>query len=72
VLAALLTPWLAPFDPFTGDLRDAYLLEPGGRYLLGTDTQGRDVLSRLFYGAQPSTPSGGAMVADGRDLRREP
>ncbi|HUQ14773.1 MAG TPA: hypothetical protein VM094_01870 [Gemmatimonadales bacterium] len=40
VLAALLAPWLAPFDPFTGDLRNAYLLEPGGRYLLGTDTAG--------------------------------
>ena len=51
VLAALLTPWLAPFDPLTGDLRNAYLLEPGVRYLLGTDTQGRDVLSRVLYGA---------------------
>jgi peptide/nickel transport system permease protein len=34
-----------------GDLRSAYLLEPGGRFLLGTDTQGRDVLSRVLYGA---------------------
>jgi ABC-type dipeptide/oligopeptide/nickel transport system permease subunit len=38
----LLAPWLAPFDPRIGDLRNAYLLEPGGRDLLGTDTQGRD------------------------------
>lgn len=51
VLAALLAPWLAPFDPLTGALRNAYLLEPGVRYLLGTDTQGRDVLSRVLYGA---------------------
>ena len=42
MLAALLAPWLAPFDPTTGDLRNAYLLGPGGRYLLGTDAQGRD------------------------------
>ena len=31
VLAALLAPWLAPFDPITGDLRNAYLLGPGSR-----------------------------------------
>jgi ABC-type dipeptide/oligopeptide/nickel transport system permease subunit len=54
VLAALCAPWLAPFDPLAGDLRNAYLLEPGGRYLLGTDTQGRDVLSRVLYGARLS------------------
>ena len=58
VLAALLAPWLAPFDPVTGDLRNAYLLEPGGRYLLGTDTQGRDVLSRVLYGARLSLSVG--------------
>lgn len=58
VLAALLAPWLAPFDPLTGDLRNAYLLEPGGRYLLGTDTQGRDVLSRVLYGARLSLSVG--------------
>ena len=58
VLAALSAPWLAPFDPVTGDLRNAYLLEPGGRYLLGTDTQGRDVLSRVLYGARLSLSVG--------------
>jgi ABC-type dipeptide/oligopeptide/nickel transport system permease subunit len=54
VLAALLAPWLAPQDPLTGDLRNAYLLEPGSKFLLGTDTQGRDVLSRVLYGARLS------------------
>jgi ABC-type dipeptide/oligopeptide/nickel transport system permease subunit len=54
VLAAVLAPWVAPFDPVTGDLRNAYLLRPGGRYLLGTDAQGRDVLSRVLYGARLS------------------
>jgi ABC-type dipeptide/oligopeptide/nickel transport system permease subunit len=53
-LAALLAPWLAPFDPVTGDLRNAYLLGPGGHFLLGTDAQGRDVLSRVLYGARLS------------------
>jgi len=53
-LAAALAPWLAPFDPLAGDLRNAYLLEPGGSYLLGTDTQGRDVLSRVLHGARLS------------------
>lgn len=54
VLAALLAPWLAPHDPLTGDLRHAYLLPPNATYLLGTDTQGRDVLSRVLYGARLS------------------
>lgn len=58
VMAALLAPWVAPFDPLTGDLRNAYLLAPGGRYLLGTDTQGRDVLSRVLYGARLSLSVG--------------
>ncbi|HTK56208.1 MAG TPA: ABC transporter permease [Gemmatimonadales bacterium] len=54
LLAALLAPWLAPFDPLTGDLRGAYLRPPGGAHLLGTDSQGRDVLSRVLYGARIS------------------
>ena len=58
VAAALLAPWLAPFDPLAGDLRNAYLLGPGGRFLLGTDTQGRDVLSRVLYGARLSLAVG--------------
>jgi ABC-type dipeptide/oligopeptide/nickel transport system permease subunit len=57
-LAALLAPWVAPFDPTTGDLRNAYLLGPGGRYPLGTDAQGRDVLSRVLYGARLSLSVG--------------
>jgi ABC-type dipeptide/oligopeptide/nickel transport system permease subunit len=56
--AAVLAPWLAPFDPLSGDLRNAYLLGPGGRFLLGTDSQGRDVLSRVLYGARLSLSVG--------------
>jgi ABC-type dipeptide/oligopeptide/nickel transport system permease subunit len=58
VSAAVLAPWLAPFDPLRGDLRNAYLVGPSGRFLLGTDTQGRDVLSRVLYGARLSLSVG--------------
>jgi peptide/nickel transport system permease protein len=56
--AALFAPWLAPRNPLAGDLRNAYLLEPGHQFLLGTDTQGRDVLSRVLYGARLSLSVG--------------
>jgi len=55
VLAALAAPWLAPFDPLKavapsfGDPT-----APGMPFLLGTDELGRDVLSRLLYGARIS------------------
>jgi ABC-type dipeptide/oligopeptide/nickel transport system permease subunit len=58
VAAAVLAPWLAPHDPITGDLRGAYLIPPGARFWLGTDTQGRDVLSRVLYGARLSLSVG--------------
>jgi ABC-type dipeptide/oligopeptide/nickel transport system permease subunit len=58
VLAALFAPWLAPENPVAGDLRGAYLVKPGSRFLLGTDTQGRDVLSRVLYGARLSLSVG--------------
>ena len=58
VAAAALAPWVAPFDPLAGDLRNAYLLGPGGRFLMGTDSQGRDVLSRVLYGARLSLSVG--------------
>ena len=58
VLAALFAPWLAPHNPITGDLKGAYLVKPGSRFLLGTDTQGRDVLSRVLYGARLSLSVG--------------
>ncbi|MCR8549166.1 ABC transporter permease subunit [Salipiger sp. P9] len=59
VLVALFAPLLAPHDP-TQQYRDALLLPPvwetGGRgaYLLGTDALGRDILSRLIFGARYS------------------
>jgi ABC-type dipeptide/oligopeptide/nickel transport system permease subunit len=58
VIAATLAPWLAPHDPLRGDLQGAYLLRPGARFWLGTDSQGRDVLSRVLYGARLSLAVG--------------
>lgn len=56
-LAALLAPFIAPHDPLAQDLMLGRLppiglqgAEPG--YFLGTDSLGRDVLSRLIYGAR--------------------
>jgi peptide/nickel transport system permease protein len=53
VAAAILAPVLAPNDPLVGNLRDR-THPPGGAHLLGTDLQGRDVLSRILYGARIS------------------
>ncbi|MFC9699572.1 ABC transporter permease [Streptomyces sp. NPDC056943] len=51
VLVALLAPVLAPYDPEAVDLT-ASLVGTSGDHLLGTDQSGRDILSRLLYGAR--------------------
>ncbi len=53
VLVAALAPLIAPYDPLLQH-RDARLQPPSGRFLLGTDNLGRDVLSRVLYGARTS------------------
>ena len=59
LLCALFAPWIAPHDP-AEQYRDALLAPPlwqeGGRsgFFLGTDELGRDMLSRLIYGARTS------------------
>jgi peptide/nickel transport system permease protein len=68
---ALLAPWIAPHNPFdlrTLDLKDALLppaWQDGGQagYALGTDDQGRDVLSAIMFGARISLLVGLASVA---------
>ena len=68
--AALLSPWLAPQNPFDAaglNLNDAFkppAWEAGGdpAYLLGTDNQGRDILSTIMYGARVSLGVGLASV----------
>ena len=51
VLAATFAPWVAPFDPYDINLTNV-MAPPGGNHLLGTDSNGRDILSRLIYGAR--------------------
>jgi len=51
ILSAIFAPWLAPYDPYVGNLSDS-LAQPSWKYLLGTDLQGRDTLSRLIFGAR--------------------
>ena len=53
VFVAAFAPWLAPHSPVSGDLANSRLLPMGSPgYLLGTDDQGRDILSRLIYGSR--------------------
>jgi peptide/nickel transport system permease protein len=68
---ALLAPWIAPQDPFdlaALDLNEAFLppaWSEGGKpaYPLGTDNQGRDILSTIMHGARISLGIGFAAVA---------
>ncbi len=53
VIAAAFAPWLAPYDPYKTSLKEA--LQPASRaHILGTDSLGRDTLSRIIYGSQTS------------------
>ncbi|MEM1267632.1 MAG: ABC transporter permease subunit, partial [Pseudomonadota bacterium] len=71
ILSAAAAPMIAPHDPFalgTFNLMDSELppvWAAGGdpRFLLGTDTQGRDVLSAILYGMRVSLIVGFAAVA---------
>jgi peptide/nickel transport system permease protein len=63
-LAAILAPHLAPFDPQAGDLAEG-LQPPNALHWMGTDIQGRDVLSRIIYGARISLQIAVGAVAAG-------
>ena len=56
VLVAILAPWIAPYpgDGTTDVHPDNLLQAPSAAHLMGTDIFGRDVLSRLIYGARTS------------------
>ena len=68
--SALLAPWIAPFAPdaqmFDGLTIEGAPLPPGGAYLWGTDLLGRDLFSRMLYGARTSLIIG--VVANGLAL----
>jgi peptide/nickel transport system permease protein len=53
ILVALFAPWVAPYDPYKMDL-EHMLAQPSMAHWLGTDELGRDVLSRVIYGARTS------------------
>jgi peptide/nickel transport system permease protein len=60
----LLAPYLAPFDPnLQGNIVLDRYLRPSAEHLLGTDKFGRDVLSRILYGARISLTIGFLSVA---------
>jgi peptide/nickel transport system permease protein len=67
LVAALGAPLFAPFDPdeqmFDGLTLEGAPMPPGSPFLLGTDTLGRDLLSRMLFGARTSLIIG--LVANG-------
>ncbi len=60
--AAVLAPWVAPYDP-TATSFDAIWLPPGPAHWLGTDQLGRDLLSRIISGARPTLLGSIALLA---------
>jgi peptide/nickel transport system permease protein len=70
VFGAVAAPLIAPYDPneqmFDGLTLEGAPMPPGGPYLMGTDLLGRDLFSRLLYGAQTSLIIG--VVANGLAL----
>lgn len=76
VLAALFAPLIAPFDPFDpaqislwdGKKPPSWEADGDPAYLLGTDNQGRDMLSTILYGGRISLAVGFASVALGMVL----
>ena len=70
VAGAVFAPWLASFDPndqmFDGLTLEGAPMPPDGKFWMGTDLLGRDLFSRLLYGAQTSLVIG--VVANGLAL----
>ena len=64
IVAAIAAPWLAPYDPNTPDY-DNVLAGPSLLHLCGTDTFGRDILSRIIWGGRISLTVGFISVALG-------
>jgi len=67
---AILAPWLTPYTPnnqmFDGLTIEGAPMPPGGAFVLGTDLLGRDLLTRILYGARTSLIIG--VVANGLAL----
>lgn len=52
IIIAAFAPQIAPYSPTIGDLANNRLKPPSAAHWLGTDDQGRDILSRLIYGSR--------------------
>ena len=67
---ALLAGWIAPYDPtdlstfdlMNAEIPPAFTADGDSRFFLGTDNQGRDLLSAMMYGARVSIAIGGGAV----------
>lgn len=64
IFGAVFAPWLAPTDPYGNDLANT-LKAPGEMGLLGTDGQGRDMITRLLFGLRTTLIMGSASVIFG-------
>ena len=70
-MAAIFAPLIAPFDPYTNNMRLRFCPPLGERcpgYLLGADNQGRDMLSRILFGLRATLGMGVIAVAVGGGL----
>jgi len=62
IIVAIFAPFLAPYDPYMPDLK-ARLSQPNSTHLLGTDSVGRDTLSRIIHGTRTSLMIGLIVVS---------
>ena len=62
LLITIFAKYICPYDPYAQDLTQA-MQPPSKAHLMGTDTYGRDMLSRVLIGAQTSISSTFALVA---------
>ena len=68
LMSAVFASFISPHDPAAGNIGQrlqppGFVNEEGERYILGTDQQGRDILSRLFHGARVSMAVGIGVIA---------
>src|SRR5918998_6513931 len=61
ILMGVFAPLIAPYDPLQQDLAGKFA-PPSGAHLMGQDELGRDILSRVIYGARISLTAGLAAV----------
>ena len=62
-LVAIFAPWIAPYSPTEQRIATARLVPPSPEHLMGTDELGRDLFSRIVYGARISMRIG--LIAEG-------